>query len=98
MNTICAQCFTISRTEAENLSSPLHRNCENSSFLQFDRYGLEEGLKRTVDCIEAAKIAEYKSVLVRTGQDSQKLKGNEITCDYAANDLYDAVEYILPLS
>ncbi len=48
--------------------------------------------------IEAAKRVECKTILVRTGYDSQKLKGNEIICDYVANDLYEAVEYILFLS
>lgn len=48
--------------------------------------------------IEAGKRAECKTVLMRTGYNLEKLKGNGITCDYVANDLYDAVEYILSLS
>ncbi|VVB95767.1 Glyceraldehyde 3-phosphate phosphatase [uncultured archaeon] len=45
--------------------------------------------------IEAGKRAECKTVMVRTGYNLEKLKDNEITCDYVANDLFDAVEYIL---
>lgn len=48
--------------------------------------------------IEAAKRVECKTILVRTGYDSQKLIDNEIICDYVADDLLDAVEYILFLS
>ncbi len=47
--------------------------------------------------IEAGKSAGCKSIMVRTGHGVQELKSREITCDYAANDLYDAVEYILHL-
>lgn len=47
--------------------------------------------------IEAGKSAGCKTIMVRTGYGVQELKSREITCDYAANDLYDAVEYILHL-
>ncbi len=48
--------------------------------------------------IEAGKRVECRTIIVRTGYNLEKLKTNEITCDYVANDLYDAVEYILSLS
>jgi len=48
--------------------------------------------------IEAGKKVECKTILVKTGYDSQNLRSNEITCDYIADDLYDAVEHILFLS
>ena len=48
--------------------------------------------------IEAGKKVECKTILVKTGYDSQNLRRNEITCDYIANDLYDAIEHILFLS
>ncbi|KAB2946554.1 MAG: putative HAD-hydrolase [Candidatus Methanoperedens nitroreducens] len=47
--------------------------------------------------IEAGKRAECKTILVRTGYNSGQSKENEIICDYVANDLYNAVEYILSL-
>lgn len=48
--------------------------------------------------IEAGKKVECKTIIMRTGYNLEKLKSNEITCDYVANNLYDAVEYILSLS
>jgi len=47
--------------------------------------------------IEAGKSAACKTIMVRTGHGVQELKNREIICDYIANDLYDAVEYILHL-
>ena len=48
--------------------------------------------------IEAGKSAGCKTVMVRTGHGVEELECNEIECDCVANDLYDAVEYILYLS
>ena len=47
--------------------------------------------------IEAGKTTGCKTILVRTGSEGKSLKSNKITCDYIANDLYDAVEHILSL-
>lgn len=48
--------------------------------------------------IEAGKRAECKTIMVKTGYNLEKLKGNDITCDYVADDLHNAVEYVLFLS
>ena len=48
--------------------------------------------------LEAGKNADCKTILVRTGYDRENEKCNEITCAHVANDLYEAVEYILILS
>lgn len=48
--------------------------------------------------IEAGKRGGCKTIMVRTGHGIEELKSNEISCDYIANDLYDAVERILYLS
>ena len=42
-------------------------------------------------------MPNVKTIMVRTGHGVQELKSREIICDYATNDLYDAVEYILYL-
>lgn len=47
--------------------------------------------------IESGKISECKTILVKTGSGQKSLKSNKITCNYIANDLYDAVKYILSL-
>ncbi len=47
--------------------------------------------------IEAGKISGCETILVKTGNGMNSLKNNEITCNYIANDLYDAVEYIVSL-
>ncbi|MFC2006278.1 D-glycero-beta-D-manno-heptose 1,7-bisphosphate 7-phosphatase [Chloroflexota bacterium] len=47
--------------------------------------------------IEAGKRAGCKTILVRTGYGVEELKCNHIECNYVANDLYDAAEYILSL-
>lgn len=47
--------------------------------------------------IESGKTSECKTILVKTGSGQKSLKSNKIICNYIANDLYDAVEYILSL-
>jgi D,D-heptose 1,7-bisphosphate phosphatase len=47
--------------------------------------------------IECGKISECKTILVKTGSGEKSLKSNKIPCNYIANDLDDAVEYILSL-
>lgn len=47
--------------------------------------------------IESGIISECKTILVKTGSGEKSLKSNKIPCNYIANDLYDAVEYILSL-
>ena len=47
--------------------------------------------------IEAGKNTGCKTILVKTGSGIKSLKSNKITCDYIANDLYDAAEHILSL-
>ena len=48
--------------------------------------------------IEAGRNARCKTIMVRTGYGAEELESNEIECDYVADDLYDAVQYILHLS
>jgi D-glycero-D-manno-heptose 1,7-bisphosphate phosphatase len=48
--------------------------------------------------IEAAKRFGCMTVMVKTGQGTEKLKNNQIESDHVADDLYDAVEHILSLS
>jgi len=48
--------------------------------------------------IEAGKRAGCKTIMVRTGQGVGESKGNHIECNHVADDLYDAVKYILHLS
>ena len=45
--------------------------------------------------IEAGKRAGCETIMVKTGHGMGELENNEIECDHVANDLYDAVEYIL---
>ncbi len=45
--------------------------------------------------IEAGEMAECKTVLVKTGYGAEQLKSYGIECSYIADDLFDAVEYIL---
>ena len=45
--------------------------------------------------IEAGRSVGCKTILVRTGHGVQSLECDANTCDYVANDLYDAVEHIL---
>ena len=48
--------------------------------------------------IETGKNTDCKTIFVRSGYDREIEKYNEIKCDHVANDLYEAVEYILFLS
>ena len=48
--------------------------------------------------IEAGKKAGCKTVLVHTGYGEEEIKSNQVECDYIADDLYGAAEYILSLS
>ncbi len=48
--------------------------------------------------IEAGKRVGCKTIMVRTGHGAEELKSNRIECDYIADDLYDAVEYVISLS
>lgn len=48
--------------------------------------------------IEAGKSTGCKTIMLRTRHEIGGLKNNEITSDYVANDLYDAVKHILYLS
>ncbi len=48
--------------------------------------------------IESGKRAGCYTIMVKTGQGAQQLKGTDIECDYIADDLYHAVEHILAVS
>jgi D-glycero-D-manno-heptose 1,7-bisphosphate phosphatase len=48
--------------------------------------------------IEAGERAGCKTILVRTGYGTEELKRNRIDCNHIADNIYDAVEYILGLS
>lgn len=48
--------------------------------------------------IEAGKRAECRTVMVRTGHGAEVLGSSEIECDYVADDLSDAVGYLLRVS
>ncbi len=48
--------------------------------------------------IESGKKAGCGTVLVKTGQGMEALKNGSIWCDFIADDLYQAAEYILDLS
>lgn len=48
--------------------------------------------------IEAGERAGCKTILVRTGYGAEELKRGHIDCNYIADNIYDAVEYILGLS
>ena len=45
--------------------------------------------------VEAGKRAGCKTVMVKTGYGVEELRSKQIECNYAADDLYDAAEYIL---
>ena len=45
--------------------------------------------------VEAGKRAGCKTVMVKTGYGVEELKSKQIECNYVADDLYDAAEYIL---
>lgn len=47
--------------------------------------------------IESGIFSECKTILVKTGSGQKSLKSKKIPCNYIANDLYDAVKYILSL-
>ena len=48
--------------------------------------------------IEAGKRVGCKTILVKTGFGAEQLKDNRIDCEYIADDLFQAVEYILDSS
>ena len=48
--------------------------------------------------IEAGKRAGCKTIMVKTGHGVEELKSNLIKCNYVADDLYDAVKYVVNLS
>ena len=45
--------------------------------------------------VEAGKRAGCKTIMVKTGYGAGELKSDQIECNYVADDLYEAVEYIL---
>lgn len=47
--------------------------------------------------IEAGRDAGCKTIMVRTGHGIEELKRVRVECDHIANDVYDAVIYILSL-
>jgi D-glycero-D-manno-heptose 1,7-bisphosphate phosphatase len=48
--------------------------------------------------IEAGKRVGCHTIMVKTGQGVQELKGTDVECDYIADDLYHAAEHILAVS
>lgn len=47
--------------------------------------------------IEAGRGAGCKTIMVRTGHGTEELERERVECDHIANDVYDAVKYILGL-
>lgn len=45
--------------------------------------------------IEAGKKVGCKTIMVKTGYGVEEMKSEQIDCNYFADDLYDAVQYIL---